>query len=415
MYPKSLVCILCETRAHKLTWKSFKNNLIDPLNADLALCIAVSDDYDFSNPYWQFAKYKFTFKEYGDWGLAYDECQHLLASQSNNKKLTDWRILLGIKDQWLGGVKGDGAHPGSAGILLYARWKLLQSIYSERLHLKYERFIITRSDFIWSVPHPDLSLLDPSKIWVPDSEGYGGITDRHTILSSNHLEPYLSCLSLILGSPDQLAETMQGFSHWNLERFLLHHLRLRQVDTLIQYFPYIMYSVRERGGSTSWSAGIWSDELGYYIKYSTEHASAVAISKVLKVNKAWVQLLQEHSVSCTFDSFLCTADGDFIVLDQGTFKTFSSRPTAIHDTKYVTIDISEDNGSLFLSSRPHGQFAREHFDDTIISRTPEGSISLYSRKDQKFYYISPGRELCLLNDATELSYVFTCKNRYINT
>ena len=37
---KVLVCILAQTRSYEVTWKNFKKNVLDELNADLALCVA---------------------------------------------------------------------------------------------------------------------------------------------------------------------------------------------------------------------------------------------------------------------------------------------------------------------------------------------------------------------------------------
>ena len=53
---KTLVCILGETRGYEVTWPSFKKNVLDELDADLLLCIGISEKYDFSNPFWQIAR-----------------------------------------------------------------------------------------------------------------------------------------------------------------------------------------------------------------------------------------------------------------------------------------------------------------------------------------------------------------------
>ena len=53
---KPLVVVLGETRAHELTYDSFKKNVIDELNADLCVCIGVKPDYDYDNPFYTSAK-----------------------------------------------------------------------------------------------------------------------------------------------------------------------------------------------------------------------------------------------------------------------------------------------------------------------------------------------------------------------
>ena len=57
---------------------------------------------------------------------------------------------------------------------------------------KYDRFIITRSDFIFLLPHPKVELMNKNYIWIPNCEHYGGYTDRHVVLSKNNIESYLN-------------------------------------------------------------------------------------------------------------------------------------------------------------------------------------------------------------------------------
>ena len=66
------------------------------------------------------------------------------------KKHLHWREFLKIKDQFLGGIKDEhDQHPGSAGILIFFRWFLLKNLIDNDLIDKYDRFIITRSDFTY--------------------------------------------------------------------------------------------------------------------------------------------------------------------------------------------------------------------------------------------------------------------------
>ena len=57
----TLVIILSETRAHELTFTNFKKNVIDELNADLCLCIGFNSNYNYDNPFYKLAKYKFLY------------------------------------------------------------------------------------------------------------------------------------------------------------------------------------------------------------------------------------------------------------------------------------------------------------------------------------------------------------------
>ena len=349
---KTLVIILSETRAHELTFDSFKKNVIDELNADLCVCIGVKPDYDYNNPFYKLAKYKFMIDEPEDYGDAFEYAYNILCenrakyekleninslygkiknpkqstenvtyygntenitnldilndneiiihtkdfpdelwknqvygnnnSDNNNfisqeniityKKPLYWREFLKIKDQFLGGIKDRyNEHPGSAGILIYFRWFLLKSLINNKIIDKYDRFIITRSDFIYQLPHPKVELMNENCIWIPDCEHYYGYTDRHVVLSKNNIESYLNILNNLVLRSNEYFIKMKNHSEWNLEKLIKFHLEQNNVLHLVKEFPYVMYSVRNINGSTRWRGGEYSNELGYYIKYETEY------------------------------------------------------------------------------------------------------------------------------------------------
>lgn len=43
---------------------------------------------------------------------------------------------------------------------------------------QYDRFIVTRSDYMHKMLHAPLSVLPPEYIWIPDGERYNGVTVR---------------------------------------------------------------------------------------------------------------------------------------------------------------------------------------------------------------------------------------------
>jgi hypothetical protein len=151
----------------------------------------------------------------------------------------------------------------------------LKNLIENDLINKYDRFIITRSDFIYKLPHPKLELMNEHCIWIPNSEHYGGYTDRHVILSKNNIEPYLNILNnLVLRSNEyfiQMKNLNKEYINLNLERLIKFHLEQNNVLQLVKEFPYVMYSIRNINGSTRWGHGNYSNELGYYIKYNTEY------------------------------------------------------------------------------------------------------------------------------------------------
>ncbi len=349
---KNLVIILSETRASELTFDNFKKNVIDELNADLCVCIGVKPDYNYNNPFYTLAKYKFTYDEPIDFGDAFEyayntisltkpkyECLNninalygkihnpkqsteninyygtnenitsidnlnddeivvhkaefpsdlwknqvygIKKSYKNNlvkqynvmtyKKPLHWREFLKVKDQFLGGIKDKyNQHPGSAGILIFFRWFLLKKLIDNDLINKYDRFIITRSDFIYQLPHPKIEFMNQNSIWIPNCEHYSGYTDRHVVLSKNCIEPYLNILNNFVIRSNEYFMKMINKTDWNLEQVIKFHLEQNNVLHLVEEFPYVMYSVRNIDGSTRWSQGNYSNKLGYYIKYQSEY------------------------------------------------------------------------------------------------------------------------------------------------
>ena len=286
MTQKTLVCILAETRSHAISWDSFKKNVLDTLDADLALCISTPDGYDFNNDYWQTAKYHWVSPDYDDYSDGYE-----LARQTDFPNSTDnWRKLLEIKDIWLGGIKDPhNQHLGSGGLLLYYRWVLWKNIRDNNLLEKYDRIVITRSDFIWECPHPPMDLLSPDNIWIPDGEDYNGYCDRHAVVSKNNIETYLNLIKPILSDSDNLYNRMKEFNpdSYNIERYIKFRIFEELGIQAVQRFPYIMYLARIKNGTTRWAGGVWNDELGYHIKYHAEFEKANHFKNIIKTKEDW--------------------------------------------------------------------------------------------------------------------------------
>ena len=275
---KTLVIILSETRASELTYSNFKKNVIDELNADLCICIGVKSDYDYNNPFFQYAKYKFLHDEPLDYADAFNyaystfEIPKYEYFDNQNKRPLFWREFLKIKNHILGGVKDNtNQHPGSAGILIFYRWFLLKNLLKNKLIDKYDKFVITRSDFIYQLPHPKVEKMDEKNIWIPDGEHYGGYTDRHVVLSKSNIEPYLNIFNNMVLRSNEYFMKMKIYNEWNLEQLIKFHLQQNNILSYVKFIPYIMYAVRNINGNTRWSYGEYSNELGYYIKYNDEY------------------------------------------------------------------------------------------------------------------------------------------------
>ncbi len=279
----TLVIVLAETRAYEYTYDLLRSNLLDVYGADLCLCVADNAREDTNNPFYRDAKYIWTYDEPEDWGDAFDRAQRAEGHSD------DWRQLLSIKDQWLGGVRGEGAHPGSAGILLFFRWFLKRSLLEHGVLDHYDRFVVTRSDFVHPVPQIPLAVLDPDFIWVPDGEDYGGITDRHVVASRRDILDVLSVTDDVIADPAALHDAMQAqhAPRWNLERYLAFSYKRLGLAGRVRRYPYVMYSVRSPDGHTRWAKGTFSGQHGYCIKYQTEYRGARIAQWIIGTTEDW--------------------------------------------------------------------------------------------------------------------------------
>ena len=341
----TLVIVLAETRAAELTFDSFRTNVLETLQADLCLCIGVTDKYDKKNPFYQFAKYRFLFPEPADFGIAFDYAQKRILNaslpespqdheRSDDEKVQElrdqlaekadltapWRAFLRIPDQWLGGVRDTSyQHPGSAGILIFFRWFLLDQLQQHHLLDQYDRFVITRSDYMWRLPHPSLDrVLQPAEcIWIPDEEHYGGYTDRHVVLSRSNVIPYLDIFHEMIQNQTRMMSLMKTYNEtgsYNLESVIAMHLEAHGVRSLIRQFPYVMYAVRAVDGSTRWSQGRFDATLGMFIKYDSEFNKSKAYHDIF-----------EHGRRIRKTDLTNDKDTDSMLLDEF-YRYFSKHP-----------------------------------------------------------------------------------------
>ena len=235
---------------------------------------------DETNPFYVNANYRWIYNDSSkDYGDAFDYVSQLEGGDSN------WRQLLEIRDQWLGGVVDKNLQQlGSAGILIFYRWFLLKNIIDNNLLNKYDRFIITRSDYIYLSDHAPIYLLHPDFIWMPEGENYGGFSDRHIVVSPKKLINSLNLMDDIIHRPYELKTNMslirKEVGSWNLEKAIYFHFMRNNLIKDVRIFPRTMFAGKDVNTSTSWGKGIYKKELGYYIKYQGEYDSVIMNSKL---------------------------------------------------------------------------------------------------------------------------------------
>lgn len=282
----TLVVVLCQTRASHLTQASWQPNMLDCLGADLALCVSSDAGEDESNMFYKRANYVWSEPEPKDWLDALDRVGQALGTGRI------WRRLLDVPSHWMGPLQ----QPGSGAILWYFRWRLFHHLQDLARNRRYDWIIVTRSDFVFSVPHIDPTSLNPNFFYVPDGERYGGITDRHIIATPAMLQTLLQSLQEIWIDPESLARSMAHRSDWNPEKFLLHQIERKGLREKLSFVPYAMYSVRDDTVETRWSRGKYNGELNLFVKYRREFKAAQQWIGKIKTSADWVPFLSAHQL-----------------------------------------------------------------------------------------------------------------------
>jgi hypothetical protein len=309
-----------------LTFPSFKRQVLDELGGDLAVALSIDEKYSYENPFWQHAKYRWTSPDFSDCGEGFDLAQRWL-SQQYGCPAPDWRIMLQLKGIWQGGIASPDPQPSKSSILYFSRWLLLHGLQQDNVLDRYDRFVITRSDFVWLCPHPPLSVLDKDAIWFPDGENWGGLTDRHLVVSRADVVNCLNIIEDILLKPIQLFEEMKNLSTydpwncgrtdrltppfrdgpddpasieghsapaktaagngWNIEQFLVYHLWRKGLLHKVKLFPYVMYLARSAHEGSSWGLGRYEPTVGHFVKYNDEFRTASAYATIIHSRTDW--------------------------------------------------------------------------------------------------------------------------------
>ena len=261
---RTLLVILGSLRGGELAWSTLYDNVLDPNQADLALMIGrVPTDRKASSMY-QRAKYVWEFDEYDNWADAMD-----LINGS------EWRgslaKFLPSKSHLLGGMElPNTTSVGSGAIIFMIRWFLSNEIRRNGLTSRYDRFVLTRADHYYLCVH-NLSLLSQNDLWIPDGEDYGGITDRHLVVSSRDVLNALDILPGLLKNPG-LYEQCFSEKHCNAETLIKKRWEAMGLVSKVRRFPRMMFTCATEGDTTRWKK--MSTEIvpeGVHLKYKSEY------------------------------------------------------------------------------------------------------------------------------------------------
>lgn len=169
---------------------------------------------------------------------------------------------------------------GSGAMLYYFRYVALQEILRLKLDHSYTHVVITRSDYLYTAPHP--TKVGADSLWIPRGEDYGGITDRHTVIPMSMAVPALNIVEEMVTRDGTDILAHYGFQRHepelNPEKLLKHYYETEGLK--VTRFPRVMFSVRDTDDTqaTTWQKGTRIEEFAsnVLVKYITEYTASLA-------------------------------------------------------------------------------------------------------------------------------------------
>ena len=222
MNKKYLVILSGSPRGGERTWLSLFKYVVEPLNADLAIC--TTDNFLDKNILFERADYKW-----------------LMDNPTNFENYYE-KYYKGTWKDYLNKGKGLGLY--ESGMIHFALKDYIKRKYLNILK-EYEYIIYSRFDQYYIDYHPDV---DDDKLYIPSGENYFGVCDRHAVFKSSKAKDFLSIVEYIDSRP-ALNELPK---HPNCESVYKKHLESIDLLKDIERFKRISFTAAIKNEHTNW-------------------------------------------------------------------------------------------------------------------------------------------------------------------
>jgi hypothetical protein len=251
---KTLTVLIGNPRGGEKSWNSMYQNLLEPYNSDLALCLGEWGDKSIS--LYDRAKYVWEMEEYENWRDYYSKVCNGFWEKT---------FSLGIGDGLMGGIDD---HTGS-GAIIFAFRHFLKNNFRDIL-LEYDRIILTRTDFYYA--HKQ-QILSNDYFWIVEGEDWHGIGDRQHIFPSKMLDDVLGIVEYMDSEGGYNQTLNHSGPHRNPESLLKLYFENSGSIQRLRRFPRVNYTVAVEGDTTRWSEGKMPDPNNpeLWIKYPSEY------------------------------------------------------------------------------------------------------------------------------------------------
>ena len=223
MKKKYIVILAGSPRGGDETWNSLYQNVLDPLQADLAL--ATSRDYVNQNiSLFQRADFQWIFEDY----------KNYLGYYSNNysEKSINYLNL------------GKGTGLLESGSIHFIFKDFILKNYIEILK-NYDYIIYTRFDQFYTDIHIEGK---PDKILIPKGEDYFGVCDRHAVIPCKFITQYLGICDYI----DSTATSRYPSDYLNCETVYFNQLQENGLSDYIERIDRFQFTASLKKDKTNW-------------------------------------------------------------------------------------------------------------------------------------------------------------------
>ena len=244
---KYLVILAGSPRGGEKTWHSLYKHVVNPLNADLALC--TSNKWNQEISLFKKAKYKWVFNEYEDYLDYYRE------------------NFDGTWEEYFSSGVDTGLY--SSGLIHFVFKDIIKNQHLNVLK-EYKYIIYTRFDQFYLDAHPELS---SDEILIPEGENYSGICDRHAAFPSEYAEKFLSICDYV--DDKRSLNNIPDFN--NCEVTFSNHMKSTGLSKKIVRIKRTQFTASLKGEHTNWRTAKY--KIHFYkdlmIKYPNEFMDGV--------------------------------------------------------------------------------------------------------------------------------------------
>jgi hypothetical protein len=252
---KTLVVLIGSARGGEETWSSLYKYLLNPLSADLALLFGKSNNK--TSSLYKKAKYVWEIDEYEDWWDYF-------------KKYFSYTLFNIYKKNEIEGLGGGIKNFKGSGAIIFALRHFLKTNFKHEL-LKYDRIILSRSDFYYIDFHPNLK---NNFFYIVEGEKYGGVSDRHHIFPTSIIDKVLSI--------NEFLDNKKNYDYLiskklNPERALYEYYKNNGLLEKIKFCKRVQFIVSKENESKRWSytKGFKFNSKTLLIKYQREYYQAL--------------------------------------------------------------------------------------------------------------------------------------------